>query len=69
MLVTLHAVVTTTSLRAAATEINVHHSTLQSRIAHAEASLGWSLHTPHGLLRLHIALILRHLAQAGAARA
>ena len=69
MLVTLHAVATTASLRAAAAEINVHHSTLQARIAHAEALLGWSLHTPHGLLRLHIALILRHLAQAGTARA
>jgi hypothetical protein len=69
MLVTLHAVVTTTSLRAAASEINVHHSTMQARIAHAEALLGWSLHTPHGLLRLHIALILRHLAQTGTARA
>ena len=69
MLVTLHAVVTTTSVRAAATEINVHHSTLQARIAHAEALLGWSLHTPHGLLRLHIALILRHVAQTGTARA
>lgn len=69
MPVTLHAVVTTTSLRAAASEINVHHSTLQARIAHAEALLGWSLHTPHGLLRLHIALILRHLAQTGTASA
>ena len=62
MLVTLHAVAATASLRAAATEINVHHSTLQARIAHAEALLGWSIHTPQGLLRLHLALVLRHLA-------
>jgi DNA-binding PucR family transcriptional regulator len=40
----------------------VHHSTLQARIAHAETLLGWSLHTPYGVLRLHLALILRHLA-------
>ena len=60
-LVTLHAVATTTSLRAAATEINVHHSTLQARIAHAETLLGWSIHTPQGLLRLHLALTMRHL--------
>jgi PucR C-terminal helix-turn-helix domain len=60
-LVTLHAVATTTSLRAAATEINVHHSTLQARIAHAETLLGWSIHTPRGLLRLHLALTMRHL--------
>jgi hypothetical protein len=62
MLQTLHAVATTTSVRAAATEISVHHSTLQARIVHAETLLGWSLHTPQGLLRLHLALVLRHLA-------
>ena len=62
MLVTLHAVATTASLRAAATEINVHHSTLQARIVHAETLLGWSIHTPQGLQRLHLALALRHLA-------
>jgi PucR C-terminal helix-turn-helix domain len=61
-LVTLHAVATTPSLRAAAAEINVHHSTLQARIAHAETLLGWSIHTPQGLLRLHLALTMRHLA-------
>ncbi|MFJ4283893.1 hypothetical protein [Streptomyces massasporeus] len=32
---TLHAVVSTASLRAAAAGINVHHSTLQDRLAHA----------------------------------
>lgn len=62
MLATLHAVATTVSLRAAAAEMNVHHSTLQHRIAHAESLLGWSLRTPHGLWRLHLALVLRHLA-------
>ena len=62
MLQTLHAAATTASVRAAASEINVHHSTLQSRIAHAETLLGWSLHTPQGLLRLHLAVVLRHLA-------
>ncbi|EKX60154.1 hypothetical protein STRIP9103_08768 [Streptomyces ipomoeae 91-03] len=48
MLVTLHAVAYTASLRAAATEINVHHSTLQDRLAQAEALLGWPLRTPRG---------------------
>ena len=62
MLVTLHAVATTASLRAAATEINVHHSTLQARIVHAETLLGWSIRAPQGLLRLHLALTMRHLA-------
>ena len=62
MLVTLHAVAATASLRAAAIEISVHHSTLQARIVHAETLLGWSIRTPLGLQRLNLALGLRHLA-------
>ncbi|MGR3868063.1 helix-turn-helix domain-containing protein [Streptomyces graminifolii] len=60
---TLNAVATTTSLRAAATEINVHHSTLQDRLTHAESLLGWSVRTPQGRLRLQLALTMRHLAR------
>ncbi|WP_455567928.1 helix-turn-helix domain-containing protein [Streptomyces afghaniensis] len=60
---TLHAVAATTSLRAAATEINVHHSTLQDRLAHAEHLLGWPVRTPQGRLRLQLALAMRHLAR------
>ncbi|MGW0706387.1 helix-turn-helix domain-containing protein [Streptomyces sp. NPDC002643] len=63
MLATLHAIATTSSLRAAATGINVHHSTLQDRLTHAEALLGWPLRTPQGRLRLHLALTMRHLAR------
>jgi hypothetical protein len=37
MLATLHAVATTASLRAAATGIHVHHSTLQGRLPPAAA--------------------------------
>ncbi|MFF7735805.1 helix-turn-helix domain-containing protein [Streptomyces sp. NPDC007984] len=59
---TLHAVVSTASLRAAAAEINVHHSTLQDRLAHAEHLLGWPIRTPHGRLRLQLALTMRRLA-------
>lgn len=62
MLTTLHAVASTASLRAAATAINVHHSTLQDRLTHAEALLGWPVRTPQGRLRLHLALTMRHLA-------
>ncbi|MGW1674313.1 helix-turn-helix domain-containing protein [Streptomyces sp. NPDC002324] len=65
MLATLHAVATTASLRAAATGVNVHHSTLQDRLTHAEALLGWPVRTPRGRLRLHLALTLRHLARGG----
>ncbi|MFF5521616.1 helix-turn-helix domain-containing protein [Streptomyces coeruleorubidus] len=60
---TLHAVAYTASLRAAAGEINVHHSTLQDRLAHAEHLLGWPVRTPQGRLRLQLALLMRHLAR------
>jgi hypothetical protein len=64
LLATLHAVATTASLRAAAGEINVHHSTLQERLTHAEHQLGWPLRTPQGRLRLQLALAMRHLARS-----
>lgn len=51
LLGTLHAVASTVSLRAAA-EINVHHSTLQERLAHAEHLLGRPLRTPQGRIGL-----------------
>ena len=63
LLATLSAVAGTTSLRAAATEINVHHSTLQDRLTHAESLLGWPVRTPQGRLRLQLALTMRHLAR------
>jgi DNA-binding PucR family transcriptional regulator len=49
------------SLRAAATALRVHHSTLQDRISHAEPLLGWNVREPHGRLRLQLALALRRL--------
>ncbi|MBK3646926.1 helix-turn-helix domain-containing protein [Streptomyces sp. MBT33] len=63
LLATLHAVATTASQRAAAAEINVHHSTLQDRLTQAEHLLGWPLRTPQGRLRLQLALTMRHLAR------
>lgn len=63
LLATLHAVASTTSLRAAASEINVHHSTLQERLTHAEHLLDWPVRTPQGRLRLQLALAMRHLAR------
>ncbi|MFJ7049687.1 helix-turn-helix domain-containing protein [Streptomyces sp. NPDC101112] len=63
MLATLHAVASTASLRAAATEVNVHHSTLQDRLTHAESLLGWPVRDPHGRLRLQLALTMRRLAR------
>ncbi|WP_128374465.1 PucR family transcriptional regulator [Streptomyces cavernae] len=61
LLATLNAVVSAPSLRTAATELNLHHSTLQDRLSHAEALLGWSVRDPHGRLRLQLALIVRRL--------
>ncbi|AMW14452.1 hypothetical protein A4E84_36155 [Streptomyces qaidamensis] len=60
---TLHAVASSGSLRAAAAGINVHHSTLQDRLTHAEHLLGWPLRTPQGRLRLQLALTMRRLAR------
>ncbi|WP_020134986.1 PucR family transcriptional regulator [Streptomyces sp. 351MFTsu5.1] len=64
LLTTLDAVVSTASLRAAAAGINVHHSTLQDRLSHAEHLLGWPLRTPQGRLRLQLALTMRHLTRS-----
>ena len=61
VLATLDAIATTASLRAAATALTVHHSTLQERVTHAEHVLGWSVHDPQGRLRLQVALVLRRL--------
>jgi hypothetical protein len=61
MLAVLEAVASARSLRAAAEEVAVHHSTLQDRLAHAESLLGWSVHEPQGRLRLQLALALRRL--------
>ena len=63
LLTTLYAVTATASLRAAAAEANVHHSTLQDRLTHAEHLLGWPVRTPEGRLRLHLALTMRRLAR------
>ncbi|MFJ6573803.1 helix-turn-helix domain-containing protein [Streptomyces sp. NPDC091292] len=61
--VTLHAVASSPSLRSAAAELTVHHSTLQERLAQAEQLLGWDVHTPRGRLRLQLALAVRKLRQ------
>ncbi|MFF3753664.1 helix-turn-helix domain-containing protein [Streptomyces sp. NPDC002018] len=58
---TLHAVAFAPSLRAAATELTLHHSTLQDRLAQAEHWLGWPVHEPRGRLRLQLALTVWRL--------
>ncbi|MBU2666236.1 helix-turn-helix domain-containing protein [Actinoplanes bogorensis] len=61
MLTTLDAVAETASLRAAATVLRLHHSTLQDRLAHTLPVLGWDVREPRGRLRLQLALALRRL--------
>ncbi|WP_432090341.1 helix-turn-helix domain-containing protein [Streptomyces sp. NRRL F-5630] len=61
MLLTLYAVAAHASLRTAAATLNVHHSTLQERLAHAERHLGWNVREPAGRLRLQLALALDRL--------
>jgi len=61
MLTTLQALVSAPTRRAAATELALHHSTLQDRLATAQRLLGWDLHEPAGQQRLHLALVLRRL--------
>jgi hypothetical protein len=61
VLATLQAVASSTSLRAAAAVLLVHHSTLQERIAQAERLLGWAVREPDGSHRLYLALALRRL--------
>ncbi|WP_433383703.1 helix-turn-helix domain-containing protein [Actinoplanes sp. CA-142083] len=58
---TLHAFADAPSLRAAATALRLHHSTLQDRIVAAEHLLGWPIREPQGRLRLQLALALRRL--------
>jgi hypothetical protein len=58
---TLAAAAELHSLRAAATALRVHHSTLQYRLATLERQLGWTVRDPRGRLRLHLVLVLRRL--------
>ncbi|MEW1720411.1 helix-turn-helix domain-containing protein [Streptomyces sp. NPDC093109] len=59
--ITLHTVAFAPSLRAAATQLNLHHSTLQDRLSQAEPWLGWPVHDPYGRLRLQLALVVWRL--------
>lgn len=65
---TLHAVSSSPSLRAAAAELTVHHSTLQERLVQTEHVLGWDVHSPQGRLRLQLALAVRKLRRTATDR-
>jgi hypothetical protein len=61
MLPLLIALCQTGSARQAAATIHRHHSTIQARLEHARATLGFPLDTPEGRFRLYLALVLRRL--------
>ncbi|WP_439380026.1 PucR family transcriptional regulator [Amycolatopsis lexingtonensis] len=60
-LAALSALCATGSARKAAAVLHRHHSTMPSRLARAEAVLGFDVDTPAGRFRLHLALMLRRL--------
>jgi sugar diacid utilization regulator len=60
---TLEAIVANDSLRAAATEVGVHHSTMQARAAELSVALGYDLRTAPGRTRLSLALSLLTLSR------
>jgi len=52
----------TDSLRGAAGELGLHHSTLQARVAELSTELGYDIRRPDGRTRLSLALSLHLLA-------
>ncbi|WP_420341095.1 PucR family transcriptional regulator [Streptomyces xinghaiensis] len=46
----------TGSLRQAAAELHLHHSSVAARLAHVEETLGWRLRDPRDRFRAHLAL-------------
>ena len=60
----LDAVVDSPSLRAAATVLGLHHSTLQTRVDQLHHALGFDVSTPHGRTRLDLALALARVRRS-----
>lgn len=61
LLLVLQAFCATDSMRKAAAAVYRHHSTVASRLAHAERVLGFAVDTPDGRFRLKLAMLLRTL--------
>jgi sugar diacid utilization regulator len=61
LITALDALCATGSVRKAAAVLHRHHSTMTTRLARAEAALGFGLDEASGRLRLHLALMLRRL--------
>ncbi|WP_313896110.1 helix-turn-helix domain-containing protein [Streptomyces sp. YIM 98790] len=64
-LAALAAFCRTGSLRLAAAELHLHHSSVAARLAHVEGALGWRLRDPGDRFRAQLALYARRLAAAG----
>jgi len=62
---TLDAVIRHLTVRSAATELHVHHSTLQERLVHLRRELGFDVDSPIGRQRAAFALVLRRLRNSG----
>ncbi|MFV0457871.1 MAG: helix-turn-helix domain-containing protein [Actinomycetales bacterium] len=60
---TLEAVLASSSLRQAATQLHIHHSTLQERLSRLEVWLGFSPISPAGRIRVGLALVLHSCAR------
>lgn len=60
----LQAFCSTGTLRSAAEELYLHHSTVADRLARAEAVLGWDVDDSAGRLRAQLALCARRLSES-----
>ncbi|MFD9700268.1 helix-turn-helix domain-containing protein [Lentzea sp. NPDC059081] len=68
MITALDALCATGSVRKAAVVLHRHHSTMTTRLARAEAVLGFGLDEAPGRFRLHLALMLRRLRDSEPSR-
>ncbi|HEX7307598.1 helix-turn-helix domain-containing protein [Lentzea sp.] len=66
MIAALDALCATGSVRKAAVVLHRHHSTMTTRLARAEAVLGFGLDEAPGRFRLHLALMVRRVRDNGA---
>lgn len=65
LLAALAAFCRTGSLRQAAAELHLHHSSVAARLAHVEKELGWRLRDPQDRFRAQLALYALRLAGNG----
>jgi sugar diacid utilization regulator len=65
LLAALAAFCRTGSLRQAAGELHLHHSSVAARLTHVEKELGWRLRDPQDRFRAQLALYALRLADGG----